>query len=96
MNALTAAVYAGTAVAGYAAGRFRPLRRLVNWAERQLQHERLHLRLLIALPVLLAAIAALWIRHPRRTVANRRSWSAEDPLATPTPEGPVPHAHDRC
>jgi hypothetical protein len=81
---LAATLTAAVAV-GYAAGRVRPGQRLVRWAERQTQRPGLHPQFLLAVPVLVLALALMWIFHPRRTISNRHSWSAEDTLTTPVP-----------
>ncbi|MET7809817.1 hypothetical protein ABZT26_03020 [Streptomyces sp. NPDC005395] len=62
-------------VGGYATGRGRPVRELVAWADWQVSYRpRTAPQFWLAVPIIAAAVAALWITHPRRTAANWRSW----------------------
>ncbi|MEU6929010.1 hypothetical protein AB0A05_07580 [Streptomyces sp. NPDC046374] len=79
-----AAVGAGAALAGYAVGRVRLGRRLLDWADDQTGRPWWHPALLAASPVILGALAVLWLVRPHRA-ASRRTWSAEDTLTTPLP-----------
>ncbi|MFD9004432.1 hypothetical protein ACFV0T_26325 [Streptomyces sp. NPDC059582] len=65
--------------AGFALGRTR-LDSLVSWAEAWTAPGPRGWRFWPAFPVILAALAWLWIRHPRRTLANVRSWQAGERL----------------
>jgi hypothetical protein len=70
--------------AGFALGRAR-LDPLVSWAEDWTAPGWRHWRFWPALPVAVAALALVWIVHPRRTLANVRSWRAGERLH-PVPE----------
>jgi hypothetical protein len=79
------AVYvAASLAAGFALGRVRP-HHIVDWAEDWTAPGWKHWRFWPAAPVAIACLAAVWIVHPRRTLANVRSWRAGERLH-PTPE----------
>ncbi|MEU0181474.1 hypothetical protein ABZ312_09820 [Streptomyces sp. NPDC006207] len=60
---------------GYLAGRLRPGRRLLHWAE---DHRPAWSPLTpLAALVVLVALAHAWTFHPRRSLANVRSWRAD-------------------
>lgn len=83
---MTLLLLTAAAVLGYAAGRHRPGRRAVDWAQDTVTREPgLSPVLCIAVPVIVLAVTAVWILHPRRTAENRRSWREEHPPA-PTPQ----------
>ncbi|MEU0060724.1 hypothetical protein [Streptomyces sp. NPDC006334] len=64
-------------IGGYATGRGRWVHALVNWADWQVVYaHRRTLCFWIAVPIVLAAAAGLWLRRPRRTLANYRAWRA--------------------
>lgn len=67
------AITAVFAVAGYWAGRIRPGRRLVDWAEDQASGPH-GPAWWAAQGVGLVAVAGMFTVHPRRTTANLRSW----------------------
>lgn len=70
-------------VAGFALGRAR-LHRIVDWAEDWTAPGWRHWRFWPAAPVGLAALAVVWIVHPRRTLANVRAYRAEQrPVPAP-------------
>ncbi|MFE0765419.1 hypothetical protein [Streptomyces smyrnaeus] len=74
----------GVAV-GYLAGRCSIGTRLLDWAEDQCTGPLWRPRFLAAVPILLVAIAAAWILHPKQTAANRRSWREQQALLAPVP-----------
>lgn len=83
---MTLLLLATAAALGYAAGRHRPGRRAVDWAQGTVTREPGCSPVFwVAVPVIVLALAAVWILHPRRTVENRRSWREEHPPA-PTPQ----------
>ena len=77
------AIAAALAV-GFALGRDR-LDRIVSWAEDWTTPGWRRWRFWLAVPVAVAANAALWVVHPCRTLANVRSWRASERLL-PAPE----------
>lgn len=67
-------------LAGYATGRLRPARRLASWAKDQVADRPVRsLRFWLGVPLLLLAVAAQWILHPRRSAENVRSWRGDLP-----------------
>ena len=81
---LTVAALAAAGLAGYAAGRTRPLRLAVDWADDQVARRPMWSpRFWLAVPVVLAAVAGLWLVHPRRTAANRRAFRDEQRAPVP-------------
>ncbi|MFC9036830.1 hypothetical protein [[Kitasatospora] papulosa] len=85
MSALYAAL---AALAGYGLGRYQPGPRCLNWAEESLGRGRRHPAWWAAQVVFAVALAWTWTVHPRRTLANVRSWR-EDRTATPPQRGPA-------
>ena len=74
---------------GYVLGRARLGIRIVNWAEDAATPGWRTWRFWPAAPVVLAAIACVWIVHPRRSLANVRSWrraTGPDPVPQYDPE----------
>ena len=69
---------------GCALGRAR-LDPIVDWAEDWTTPGWKHWRFWPAAPVAVACLALVWLVHPRRTLANARSWRAGERLH-PTPE----------
>jgi hypothetical protein len=89
---LTAAV---AAAVGYAAGRTRPGPRLLRWADRQVTAPAPPgPRLGCAVLVVLAALAAAWTLHPRRSAANVRAWR-QTPARGPAPRLDPRWSHHR-
>jgi hypothetical protein len=66
---------------GYQWGRNDRGARLLNWAEDAITPGWRTWRFWPAAPIVIAVIAWLWIAHPRRTLANRRSWKNADTSA---------------
>ena len=64
---------------GFVLGRAR-LDRIVNWAEDWTAPGWHTWRFWLAVPFAAAALATVWIVHPRRTLANVRSWRAGERL----------------
>ncbi|MGX1513974.1 hypothetical protein [Streptomyces collinus] len=74
MKPALALALAACAAAGYVTGRLRLEDRLVDWADDQLTERPARSpRYWLAVPIVLAAVAALWTIHPRRTRANYRA-----------------------
>jgi hypothetical protein len=74
---------------GYLVGRARPGPRLLGWAEDAAAPGWRTPRFWAAAPVILLALAWVWMVHPRRTLANRRSWRRSrgaDPVPRYDPE----------
>lgn len=78
------AVAAALAV-GYLAGRTRPGPRLLSWAEDAATPGWRTWKFWPAAPIILTAVAFMWTVHPRRTLANVRSWRGDDPRARRSP-----------
>jgi hypothetical protein len=73
-------LYVAAALAvGYLLGRAR-LDSIVNWAEDWTTPGWKHWRFWPAMPVAVAALALVWVVHPRRTLANVRAWRAGERL----------------
>lgn len=69
--------------AGFTLGRVRS-DRIINWAEDWTAPGWKHWRFWPAAPVAVACLTLIWVLHPRRTLANVRSWRAGERLgATP-------------
>ena len=85
MDMLQIAVGAALLVAGYAIGRARLGPRLLSWVEDATSPGWRTWKFWPAAPIALAALAWVWAVHPRRTLANVRSWRQEIELA-PAPE----------
>lgn len=82
MIALVLLAVAGL-VAGFALGRARLGTRLLDWAEDAGTLGPHTWRYWIALPIAAVALVAVWTVHPRRSLANVRSWrraSGPDPI----------------
>lgn len=71
---MIAALLLAALAAGYTVGRLRPDPRLLSWAEDAAGPGWRTWKFWPAAPILLAALAWIWIVHPRRTLANVRSW----------------------
>jgi uncharacterized BrkB/YihY/UPF0761 family membrane protein len=69
--------------AGYALGRLNTGPRLLAWAEDATAPGWRTWRFWLAAPVVILALAWIWTVHPRRTLANVRSWRQP-----PRPLGP--------
>ena len=66
---------AAAAVAGYAAGRARPGRATVYWATRHIRTGgAASPRFWIGAAIVVVALAAVWLAHPRRSYRNVRDW----------------------
>ncbi|MFI5814920.1 hypothetical protein ACIA7S_28675 [Streptomyces sp. NPDC051643] len=50
----------------------------MNWADTAITGGPRTLQFWPAAPVILIAVAYLWVVHPRRSLANVRSWKAEE------------------
>lgn len=87
MTGLSLAAVAGVAGAlfGYVAGRARLGHRLVGWADAQTSRPWWHPVLLVAAPIVVAAVIAMCLFRPRRTAGSLRTWSPEDTLTVPVP-----------
>jgi len=77
-------LYAALLAGGFFLGRAR-LDRIVDWAEDWTTPGWRTWRFWPAAPVAVACLALVWIVHPRRTLANVRSWRAGERLH-PAPE----------
>ena len=72
---MTPALIAVSALAvGYILGRAPLGQRLLSWAEDATAPGWRTWKFWPAAPVVIAAVAWLWIVHPRRSLANVRSW----------------------
>lgn len=88
-------------VGGYAAGRGRPIRDLVAWADWHFTTApRRSPHFWIAAPIAVIAFGALWVLRPRRSAHNWRAWREHDrrhattaPHYTPDWAAP-PRGHD--
>ncbi|MFC9736054.1 hypothetical protein ACFWG5_34585 [Streptomyces hydrogenans] len=103
MAVLTAAVVAALA-AGYLLGRAHPGPRLLSWAEDHAHGGWRNPANWAAQGIFAIALAWMWTIHPRRTLANVRSWREAErreqearfapPIrvrrTTPTTEEPTP------
>lgn len=67
-------------VLGYLVGRTRPGPRLLSWAEEATAPGWRTPRFWLGAPVAVAALAWVWLVHPRRTLSNVRSWRAGERL----------------
>lgn len=76
---MIALVIVAALAVGFALGRVR-LDRIVDWAEDWTTPGWRTWRFWPAAPVVLAAVALVWVVHPRRTLANVRSWRAGERL----------------
>jgi hypothetical protein len=65
---------AAAAAFGYLLGRLRPGPRLLSWAEDAAAPGWRTWKFWPAAPIILASLAFMWTVHPRRTLANVRSW----------------------
>ncbi|TLQ39270.1 hypothetical protein [Streptomyces marianii] len=65
---------------GYVLRCWRPARRAVRWAQRQ---ESGTARWWMSQPVLALAVAALYVRHPRRSWRNALSWQEDHRAQVP-------------
>ncbi|MPY47094.1 hypothetical protein [Streptomyces acidicola] len=74
---------------GYALGRARLGPRLLNWAEDATTPGWRTWKFWPAAPIVLAALAWMWTVHPRRTLANVRSWREEPKLGPPLEFRPI-------
>jgi hypothetical protein len=73
-------LYVAAALAvGCALGRAR-LDAIVSWAEDWTTPGWKHWRFWPAMPVAVVALALMWLVHPRRALANVRSWRAGERL----------------
>jgi hypothetical protein len=69
---------------GYTLGRARLGPRLLNWAEDATGPGWRTWKFWPAAPIVLAALAWIWTVHPRRSLANVRSWRRErEPAPVP-------------
>ncbi len=75
----TLALVFGAAI-GYLLRSWKPSRRVVHWAQHWQPGTP---SWWLAQPVLAAAIAGLWIRHPKRSAANTRSWDMDQTVPPP-------------
>ncbi|MFF1358798.1 hypothetical protein [Streptomyces sp. NPDC058297] len=86
------ALIAAALLAGYALGRYQPGPRLLSWAETATAPGWRTWKFWPAAPIIVAALAWIFAMHPRRTLANMRSWK------NPTARGPAmtfnPHWKD--
>lgn len=75
--------------AGYGLGRWRPAPRLLSWAEDAAHRSCRHPAWWAAQVVFAVALAWIWIVHPRRAAANRRSWRQDHtvPASSSIPTG---------
>lgn len=73
-------VAAAALAAGYTLGRLRPGRPLVSWAERNANGGWRNPRNWAAQCIFAVALAYWWTVHPRRPLANVRSWQEEQRL----------------
>lgn len=64
---------------GFTLGRVRP-DRIVDWAEGWTTPGWKHWRFWPAAPVAVTCLTLVWVVHPRRTLANVRSWRAGERL----------------
>lgn len=65
-------------IGGYATGRGRVVKTIVRWADRQVASaSRRSPRFWLALPIVVAAAACLWVFRPRRTLTSYRAWKAQ-------------------
>jgi hypothetical protein len=80
---MTALLTLTAAVIGYAAGRRNAGDRLLNWAEDAASPGWRTWRFWPAAPIILATLAWMWTVHPRRTLANVRSWRQDPPPLSP-------------
>jgi hypothetical protein len=76
---VTPLLLAAALAVGFALGRAR-LGGIVSWAEDWTAPGWKRWRFWAAAPVAVACLALLWIVHPRRTLANVRSWRAGERL----------------
>lgn len=67
---------------GYQWGRNNRLERLMGWAEAATEPGWRTWRFWPAAPIVLTAIAYLWVVHPRRSLANVRAWKAYEESQT--------------
>ncbi|MGW5691523.1 hypothetical protein ACWEWX_11330 [Streptomyces asiaticus] len=84
-NLATAAAALALLTAGYALGRLRPGERLPSWAEDAAKPGWCTWKFWPAVPIILIALAWVWALHPRRTLANVRSWREDAERRTPAP-----------
>ncbi|MEZ7005002.1 hypothetical protein [Streptomyces sp. AD55] len=68
---------------GVVLGRARP-DHILSWAEDAVAPGWRTGKFWLGAPVVLVAVAAVWVLRPRRTLANTRSWR-QDQRAHPTP-----------
>lgn len=74
MNHSTLVLATAAAALGYTAGRYRPGPRLLNWAEDHAHGGWRNPANWASQAVFAVALAWMWTVHPRRTLANVRSW----------------------
>jgi hypothetical protein len=83
-------VLAAGALLGYLTGRVRPGVLLYDWALNAVCRGWRSPTAWAAAPVALAALAWVWAVHPRRTLANLRTWRAGPPARSPGVQVPGP------
>lgn len=76
---MTGFLIAAALAVGFLLGRAR-WDRVVDWAEDWTTPGWRRWRFWPAMPVAVAALALVWIVHPRRTLANVRAWRAGERL----------------
>lgn len=76
---MTALLIVAALAVGFALGRVR-LDPIVSWAEDWTTPGWKRWRFWPAMPVAVTALALIWVVHPRRTLANVRSWRAGERL----------------
>lgn len=80
---------AAALAAGYVLGRARFGPRLISWAEDATSPGWRTFKFWLGAPVVVAALAWVWTVHPRRSMANVRSWRRErEPVPVPQYQSP--------